>query len=67
VTMQAGGESEPNVEVRIPFTVMDYLFEQDRKEFKFSDLVESLRGHLPMTIVEARNDGESVKVWLEEK
>lgn len=67
VTVHEPGFEQPNVEVKIPFSMMDYLFEEGRKEFKLSEMISSLRGQLPLTLVEAKHDGESVTVWLEEK
>lgn len=67
VTIQESGYDEPNIEVRLPFAVMDYLLDERREEYKLSELVEALRASLPLTLVEARHDGDSVKVWLEER
>jgi len=68
VTMKEAGLSEPNVQIRIPFTVMDYLVEgATQKEFRLSQLVEQLRGNLPLVLVEADHQGENVKIWIEER
>jgi len=67
ITVQEENYEKPNVEVRIPFTVMDYLFEEHKEGFKFSDLVRSLKGQLPLTLIEATHDEGTVKVWIEEK
>jgi hypothetical protein len=67
LTVEDLEHGEGNVEVRIPFEVMDYLFEEEHEDFKLSDLVGALRGDLPLVLVEANHDGDMVKVWLEEK
>jgi len=67
VTIQDENNSKPNIEIRIPFSVMDYLTDEHKEGFKLSEMIAGLRTQLPLTIVEARHDGESVKVWLEEK
>jgi len=59
------GESK-SIEVRIPFTIMDYLFDPKREGFKLSDMVADLRNELPLVIVEASDPGgERVKVWID--
>ncbi len=68
VTVKEAGFEEPNVQIRIPFTVMDYLVEgATRNEFRLSQLVEQLRGNLPLVLVEANHHHESVRIWLEER
>jgi hypothetical protein len=68
VTVQEEGFSEPNVQIRVPYAVMDYLVEQaNSREFRLSDLISQLKGHLPLVLVEATHSGQSVKVWLEER
>ncbi len=57
---------EPNIEVKLPLELMDYVFE-GRKNFDFQELVGRLRGHLPLTVVSAKHEGADVKIWLEEK
>jgi hypothetical protein len=67
VTIQEEGQEKPNVEVRVPFPIMDYLLEDRRGDFKLSELVDGLRGHLPLVLVEASHDEGRVRVWLEER
>lgn len=68
VVMQETGYDEPNVQVRLPFAVMDYVVEgKEMGEFRLSELMDRLRGHLPLVIVEAVHQDESVRVWLEER
>lgn len=67
ITVKQGGQAEPNVEVKLPLAVMDYLFETDGKELSFENLVEKLRGHLPLTVVQVQHEDEHVKIWLEEE
>ena len=61
------GQTEPNVEVKLPLAVMDYLFDTGGKELSFENLVEKLRGHLPLTVVQVQHEDEHVKIWLEEE
>ncbi len=68
VTVKEAGFDEPNVQIRIPFTVMDFLLEgATQNEFRLSQLVEQLRGNLPLVLVEATHQNENVKIWLEER
>lgn len=68
VTVKEAGFDEPNVQIRIPFTVMDFLVEgATRNEFRLSQLVEQLRGNLPLVLVEATHEDENVKIWIEER
>lgn len=67
VSVQEESYDSPNIELRIPFTVMDYLTEEHKEGFKLSEMIEGLRAQLPLTIIEAHHDGDNVKVWLEEK
>jgi hypothetical protein len=67
VTVQEEDYDSPNVEMKIPFPIMDYMLQSHKDGFKFSELVESVRGSLPMTLLEANHDEGMVKVWLEEK
>ena len=59
--------TEPNIEVKVPLAVMDYLFESKGRELSFQDMVERLRGHLPLTLVTVKHQDESVRIWLEEQ
>lgn len=67
VTVQESEYDSPNVEMKVPFPIMDYLLQPHKEGFKFSELVESVRGSLPMTLLEATHDEGMVKVWIEEK
>ena len=66
VNVQEEGFSQPNIEVKLPLSVMDYIFESRGKDLDFQGLVDQLRGHLPLTLVTAKHDDDSVKIWLEE-
>ena len=66
INVTESGYSEPNIDVKLPLELMDYIFE-GRKEFDFQELVGRLRGHLPLTVVTAKHEGADVKIWLEEK
>jgi hypothetical protein len=67
MTVKGDGYDEVNAQVRIPFALMDFLVEGENEEFRLSDLVATLQGHLPLVLVEANSMDESVKVWLEER
>lgn len=68
VTVQEAGYEEPNVQIRVPFSIMDFLVEETgRGEFRFSEFVAQLRGSLPLVLVEASHHDERVKVWVEER
>ena len=67
INVQEEGFSEPNVEVKLPLAIMDYVFETRSKDLNFQDLVDQLRGHLPITLVTAKHDDATVKIWLEER
>jgi len=67
VSIQEDGNDSPNIEVRIPFSIMDYLTESHDDGFKLSEMVAGLKTQFPLTIVEARHDGQNVKVWLEQR
>ena len=66
INVRHEGQNEPSVEVKLPLAVMDYVFETDSKDLSFEDLVEKLRGHLPLTVVQVEHEDEHVKIWLEE-
>ena len=67
VSVQEEGYSEPNVQIRVPYAVMDYLAEgAESRVFRLSDLIDQLKGHLPLVLVEAEHSDQNVKVWLEE-
>ena len=55
--------NEPVVKVQIPLDVMDYLFEKSRS-WDFQQLVDRVRPHLPLTLVEVNKGDEYVKIWL---
>lgn len=68
MVVQESGYDEPNVQVRIPFAVMDYVVEgKEMGEFRLSELVERLRDQLPLMMVEAVQRDQSVRIWLEER
>jgi len=67
INVQEEGYSEPNVEVKLPLAIMDYVFETKARDLNFQDLVDQLRGHLPLTLVTAKHDDATVKIWLEEQ
>lgn len=68
VVVKERGFDEPNIQLSLPFAVMDYLVEgAEMGEFRLSEMVERLRGHLPLVVVDAFKDGESVRIWLEER
>jgi len=67
VSIQEEGNDSPNIEIRIPFSIMDYLTESHDDGFKLSEMIAGLKTQLPLTIVEAHHDGQNVRVWLEEK
>ncbi len=58
---------EGEVQVKLPLAIMDYLFESRRGSFDFAELVDQLRGHLPVTLVQMQDDDHSVKIWIEEQ
>jgi hypothetical protein len=66
VTVQERGHDEPNVRVQVPFEFLDYLLETDTRGFKLSEMLRTFRGSLPLVLVEAQRDHESVKVWVEQ-
>jgi len=65
VTIQEDGYREPNINVRIPFAVVDFLLDNEGREFRLSEIVKAVRGELPLVLVEATRDEGTVKVWLE--
>jgi len=67
VNVKEADYSEPNIEVKIPLEIMDYLFESKDKTFGFQEMVERVRGHLPLTLVQVRHENEHVRIWLEEE
>ncbi|MGH9870560.1 MAG: hypothetical protein ACREAA_20680 [Candidatus Polarisedimenticolia bacterium] len=64
VNIREEDSSDPTVQVKIPLDVMDYVFESKRN-WSFQDLVERVRPHLPLTLIEVNKDKEHVKIWLE--
>jgi hypothetical protein len=68
INVREAGYDEPNIEVKLPLAVMDYVFEKvNDRSFSFQDLVDQLRGHLPLTLVQAKHGEESVKISLEQE
>jgi len=66
INVQEEGYSEPNIEVKLPLAIMDYVFESRTKDLNFEDLVDQLRGHLPLTLVTLKHEENRVKIWLED-
>lgn len=54
------------VEVKLPYELLDYLFESEG-DFSFQDMVETLRGQLPLTLVKVDGPNETVRIWVEEE
>jgi len=68
VSMSDLDDEVDQMEIRIPFSVMDYLFDSKREGFKLSDMVSDLRNDLPLVLVEARKGSdERVKVWIDQR
>src|SRR3989442_6139602 len=67
INVQEEGFHEPNIEVKLPLAVMDYVFESNGRELDFQGLVDQLRGHLRLSLVTAKHDDGSVKIWLEQE
>ena len=67
VDVQEPGYPEPNIRIKLPLAVMDYLFDPEQSTLSFQEMVQSLRGSLPLTLLEANKEGESVRIWLEEE
>ena len=67
INVQEDGYGEPNIEVKLPLAIMDYLFESKGGEIDFQDLVRELRGHLPLTLVTVKHESDRVRIWLEEE
>jgi len=67
VDVQEIEHTKPNIRIKMPLAVMDYLFDPAQSTLCFQDMVQSLRGYLPLTLLEADKDGESVRIWLEEE
>ncbi|HZI92944.1 MAG TPA: hypothetical protein VFE84_01770 [Patescibacteria group bacterium] len=66
INVQEEGYSEPNIEVKLPLAIMDYLFESRTRDLNFQDLVDELRGHLPLTLVTVKHEENRIKIWLED-
>ena len=68
INVKEEGFDEPNIEIKLPLSVMDYVFDSSSdKGFSFQEMIEQLRGHLPLTLVQVKHGEESVKIWLEEQ
>lgn len=68
LVIQETGYDEPNVQVQLPFSLLDYMVEgAQTDEFRLSDLVDRMRGSLPLMLVQADHDNEKVRIWLEER
>lgn len=57
---------EPNVRAYLPLPVLDALFDVgEGQRPDFNAALQELRRLAPLTLVEADDDGETVRVWLE--
>ncbi|HKY31893.1 MAG TPA: hypothetical protein VJV23_05095 [Candidatus Polarisedimenticolia bacterium] len=65
--IRSGEDGDSQVQVTIPLEIMDYVFEGRRKDFRFQEMVDRLRGRLPVTLVRVDGDREQVRIWLEER
>ncbi len=63
----SGSRAHGTVAVKIPLDLLDYLFDAEGSEFSFQEMIERIRDHLPLVMVEVESDEESVKIWLEEE
>jgi hypothetical protein len=52
------------VEIRIPESLMDYFVDEGEYASPL-ELLETLRSHGPMTLVEVQSEDESVRIWLD--
>ncbi len=66
VDVRNNAEGE-EVEIKVPLSLMDYLFEKQHARFDFQELVSALRLHAPLQVVRVEGKGESVSVWIEER
>jgi len=58
---------EAKVKLQIPLELMDYVFEaNDSGRFDFHEMLDQIRHHLPLTLVQVDERDKSVRVWLEE-
>jgi len=61
-----GNQTEPKVKVQLPLQVTDVLFGgPDATAPDIKGALEKLRDFAPMTLVEIRDDDETVRIWLE--
>lgn len=66
VQVWEGNEAEPKVKIQLPLQVTDVLFGgPDATGPDIKGALEKLRDFAPMTLVEIRDDHETVRIWLE--
>ena len=66
VQVWEGTQTEPKVKVQLPLQVTDVLFGgPDATAPDLKGALEKLREFAPMTLVEIRDDDETVRIWLE--
>jgi hypothetical protein len=53
-----------NVEIRVPEKLMDLVLDTDGNVTP-ADVVEAIRNAGPMTLVDVKSDGDSVRIWVE--
>ena len=66
VQVWEGNQTEPKVKVQLPLQVTDVLFGgADATTPDFKAALEKLKEFAPMTLVEVRDDDQTVRIWLE--
>jgi hypothetical protein len=66
VQVWEGNQTEPKVKVQLPLQVTDVLFGgADATAPDFKAALEKLKEFAPMTLVEVRDDDQTVRIWLE--
>jgi hypothetical protein len=66
VQVWEGTQTEPKVKIQLPLEVTDVLFGgPDATAPDLKGALEKLKEFAPMTLVEIRDDDESVRIWLE--
>jgi hypothetical protein len=66
VLVEREDEPRPVAKVYLPLQVMDALFSgPDEAMLNFSAALEELRNLAPLTLVEANDDHETVRVWVD--
>ena len=56
-----------NVDVRIPFTVVEALLSGDRDELDILAAVRALSSHGDLTLVTVNNKSETVRIWVDSR